>query len=333
MRKLLATLTALLLFTGALLAQKTVTGTVTDDKGNPIPNVSVVVKGTPTGTVTKADGTFSLTVPASAKQIELSSLGFGTQTINIGSGSVYNVLMTSTGARDLEEVVVTGITRVKKSQFAGAANKISEKEIENRPVGSFDQLFQGRVPGVLALTSSGQPGQATNVTIRGTSSVSGTSNPLYIVDGIPVEQGVFQSFNPNDFASIEVLRDAATTALYGSRGSGGVIVVTTKRGRAGKVQVAYDGQMGIKAKPDFAFRPMNTAELLQAQEDYGRILGIPGSATIPGWFYSRNNPRYATLSPTAQAAADRTLDSIRGIKWLMMVKWVSKQNLILHFAP
>lgn len=313
MRKLLATLTAFLLFTGALLAQKTVTGTVTDDKGNPIPNVSVVVKGTPTGTVTKADGTFSLTVPATAKQIELSSLGFGTQTINIGNGTVYNVSMTSTGARDLEEVVVTGITRVKKSQFAGAANKISEKEIENRPVGSFDQLFQGRVPGVLALTSSGQPGQATNVTIRGTSSVSGTSNPLYIVDGIPVEQGVFQSFNPNDFASIEVLRDAATTALYGSRGSGGVIVVTTKRGRAGKVQVAYDGQMGIKAKPDFAFRPMNTSELLQAQEDYGRILGIPGSATIPGWFYSRNNPRYANLSPAAQAAADRTLDSIRGI--------------------
>ena len=99
MRKLLATLTALLLFTGALLAQKTVTGTVTDDKGNPIPNVSVVVKGTPTGTVTKADGTFSLTFPASAKQIELSSLGFGTQTVNIGSGSVYNVSLTSTGAR------------------------------------------------------------------------------------------------------------------------------------------------------------------------------------------------------------------------------------------
>lgn len=313
MRKLLATLTALLLFTGVLLAQKTVTGTVTDDKGNPIPNVSVVVKGTPTGTVTKADGSFSLTVPSTAKQIELSSLGFATQTINIGSGSVYNVTLATTGARDLDEVIVTGITRVKKSQFAGAASKIAEKEIENRPVGSFDQLFQGRAPGVLALTGSGQPGSATNVIIRGTSSVSGGSTPLYIVDGIPVEAGVFQSLNPNDFASIDILRDAATTALYGSRGSAGVIVVTTKRGRAGKMQVTYDGQMGIKGRPEFAFRPMNTTELLQAQEDYGRVLGINGSTAIPGWFYSRNNPRYATLSPTAQAQADAILDSMRQI--------------------
>ncbi len=313
MRKLLATLTAFLLCAGTLLAQRTVTGRVTDDKGAPIPNVSVVVRGTPTGTVTKADGTFSLTVPANARQLEISSLGFTTQTIDLGTASTYNVSMATSGASDLEEVVVTGISRVKKSQFAGAASKIGPKEIESRPFGSFDQLIQGRAPGVLALTGSGQPGQPTNIIIRGTSSVSGGTAPLYIIDGIPVEAGVFQSLNPNDFASIDILRDAATTALYGSRGSAGVIVVTTKRGQSGKMQVTYDGQMGIKGRPDFAFRPMNTQELLQAQEDYGRILGITGSATIPGWFYSRNNPRYATLSPTAQQAADRTLDSIRGI--------------------
>lgn len=313
MRKLLATLTAFLLCAGTLLAQRTVTGRVTDDKGAPIPNVSVVVRGTPTGTVTKADGTFSLTVPANARQLEISSLGFTTQTIDLGTSSTYNVSMATSGASDLEEVVVTGISRVKKSQFAGAANKIAAKEIENRPVGSFDQLFQGRAPGVLALTGSGQPGQPTNVIIRGTSSVSGGTTPLYIVDGIPVEAGVFQSLNPNDFASIDILRDAATTSLYGSRGSAGVIVVTTKRGQSGKLQVTYDGQMGIKGRPEFAFRPMNTQELLQAQEDYGRVLGITGTATIPGWFYSRNNPRYGTLNPTQQQAADRILDSIRGI--------------------
>lgn len=313
MRKLLATLTALLLFAGSLLAQKAVTGKVTDDQGNPLPNVSVVVKGTPTGTVTKADGTFSLTVPANARQIEISSLGFTTQTINVVSGSVYNVTLAASIARDLDEVVVTGISRVKKSQFTGAANKVTAKELENRPVGSFDQMLQGRAPGVSIITGSGQPGQASSVIIRGSNSITGGSSPLYVIDGIPMEDGVFQSLNPNDFESVEVLRDAATTALYGSRGSAGVIVITTKKGKAGKMQLTYDGQMGIKSRPDFAFRPMTTQELLQSQLEYGRVLGGNGTTSIPGWYYSKENPRYAGLSPAGQANADRILDSMSQI--------------------
>lgn len=313
MRKLLATLTALLFFAGTLLAQKTVTGKVTDDNGNPLPNVSVVVKGTPTGTVTKADGTFSITVPANAKQLEISSLGFATQTINVGNSSTFSVRLVSSAARDLDEVVVTGISRVKKSQFTGAANKVTAKELENRPVGSFDQMLQGRAPGVTIITGSGQPGQASTVIIRGTGSISGGTAPLYIIDGVPMEEGVFQSLNPNDFESVEILRDAATTALYGSRGSSGVIVITTKKGKAGKVQLTYDGQMGVKSRPEFAFRPMNSAELLEAQRLYGSVVGGNGSTAIPGWYYSKDNPRYATLTPAQQQAADRMLDSLRGI--------------------
>ncbi len=216
-------------------------------------------------------------------------------------------------------MIVTGINRIKKSQFTGAASKIIAKEIENKPVGSFDQLLQGRAPGVLGLTGSGQPGNNTTIIIRGQSSVEGSNNPLYVVDGVPVEATVFQGLNPNDFLSVEILRDAATAALYGSRGSAGVVVVTTKRGTAGKMRLTYDGQYGIKSKPDYAFRPMNTSELLKAQADYGRTLNTysptpyTGSSVNPGWYYSKENPRYATLTPAGQAAADRALDSISRI--------------------
>lgn len=316
MRKLLLTLTAFLFFAGSLLAQKTVTGTVTDDKGNPLPNVSVVVKGSPTGTVTKSDGTYTLSLPANAKQLEFSFLGFETKTLNIGSGSVYSLTMTPTAGKDLDEIIVTGITRTKKSQFAGATNKIDAKQLEDRPVGSFDQLFQGRAPGVLALTGSGQPGQATTILIRGTNSVVGGSTPLYIVDGIPVEASVFQGLNPNDFASIDIARDAATTSLYGSRGSAGVIIVTTKRGTGGKMKLEYSGQLGIKSKPDFAFRPMTTAEMFKAQQDLGRFLNnssANSNQNMPGWFYFKENPRYAALSAADQARADVIYDSMSKI--------------------
>ncbi|MET0393923.1 MAG: SusC/RagA family TonB-linked outer membrane protein [Chitinophagaceae bacterium] len=314
MRKLLLSLTAFLLFTGTLLAQKTITGTVTDDKGNPLPNVSVVVKGSATGTVTKSDGSYSLTLPANARQLEFSFLGYETQTVNLGTASRYSLTLAPAGSKEIDEVIVTGISRTKKSEFSGASTKIDEKQIRNQPVGSLDQLFQGRAPGVLGLTSSGAPGNASTIIIRGQGSIEGGSDPLYIIDGIPVEAAVFQNLNPNDFASIDILRDASSTALYGSRGSAGVIVVTTKRGTSGKMRLNYSGQMGIKSRPDYAFRPMTTAELLKAQEDYGIGGGaMPDPTILPGWYYSTQNPRYATLTATQKAQEAATLDSISRI--------------------
>lgn len=312
MRKMLVLCTVLLLCGGIVFAQgRTISGTVTGSEGEPLTGVSVMVKGTQTGTTTDNNGFYSLPIPQNAKELQFSSLGFETRTVTITSSNTLNVTLEVTAATGLEEVVITGIGRVKKSQFTGAVNKIDTKELADKPVGSFDQLFQGRAPGVLALTSSGQPGENSMIIIRGTNSVVGGSTPLYIVDGIPVEASVFQGYNPNDFASIEIARDAATTALYGSRGSAGVIIVTTKRGKGGKMRLTYDGQMGIKSKPDFAFRPMNTRELLQAQEDYGKISG--GGSAIPGWYYSPANPRVQALSPAGQENAARLLDSISKI--------------------
>lgn len=315
MRKI-ATLFTMLMLCGVLAfsQSRTISGTVTDENGKSLQDVSVVVKGTKVGTVTNSQGFFTLSIPASARQLEFSILGYTTESMILGKGNTYSLSLKEAISKNLEEVVITGINKTKKSEFTGATTKLSSKEIEAKPVGSFDQLFQGRVPGLLALTGSGQPGNNATIIIRGTTSITGGSDPLYIVDGIPVETGTFQNLNPNDFASIDILRDAASTALYGSSGSSGVIVITTKRGVAGKMKVTYSGQLGFKSKPDFAFSPMNTTQLLKTQEDYGKIIGSTASnPTLPGWYYSKNNPRYAALTPAGQADADHRLDSISKI--------------------
>ncbi len=320
MRKVILAFILSMAVSMSLMAQKKIAGKVSDANGKPISNVSVIVKGANAGTTTASDGTYQIQVSETAKQLEFSSLGFESQTITIGSKLIISPTLESSNPKDMTEVVVTGISKVKKSQFAGAATKIDEKQLKNQPVGSFDQILQGRAPGLTALTSSGAPGTSSTLIIRGSGSIEGGSDPLYVVDGIPVEAGVFQGLNPNDFSSIDVLRDAASTSLYGSRGSAGVIVVTTKKGVSGKLKFGYSAQMGVKSKPDFGFRPMNSTELLKSQEQYGVVVagGDPSSPTannplLPGFYYSTLNPNYASLTPGEQTENARLLDSIRGI--------------------
>ena len=296
------------------LAQTVITGQVTDANGKALANASVTILGSKSAAaLTGNDGSFRISVPANAKALVFSYTGMESVTESINGRNSISVTL-HLKQSDLSEVVVTGITRVRKSQYAGAATKIDDKQLKDKPVGSFDQILQGRAPGVTTLTSSGQPGTASTVIIRGQGSIQGGTDPLYVVDGIPIEAAAFQGLNPNDFLSVDILRDASATALYGSRGSAGVIVITTKRGTAGKLKLSYAGQMGIKSKPDFAFRPMNTTELLKAQEAYGKIVGSSASTTtLPGWYYSTENPRYATLTPAQQAAEAHIYDSIQSI--------------------
>lgn len=317
MKKLLLTLMVSMGFLLTAVAQKTVTGKVTDANGTPLSNVSVIVQGTKVGTTTDNNGNYTITVPANGKVLLFSSLGFVGESETVGNRSVISPKLSVSGSQELEGVVVTGISRIKKSQYTGATTKLVAKEIEEKPMGSLDQIFQGRVPGLMSMTSSGQPGTSAFVNIRGLNSVSGGVEPLYILDGIPIEAGVFQSLNPNDIASVDILRDAATQSLYGSRGSGGIISITSKRGQAGKIKVRYSGQLGVKSRPDFAYRPMNTSELLKAQHDYGKVLIDDNSTNtnraMPGWYYSPDNPRYQALSPADQLLADAMLDSISAI--------------------
>ena len=181
MRKLLLMLSAIfLLLVNSNAQNKAVTGKVTDDKGKALANVSIIVKGTTTGTATASDGTYSISVGPEAKSLQFSSLDFESQEVKIGGRSTISISLIPT-SKELTEVIVTGISKVKKSQFAGATTRIDSSQLKNKPVGSFDQILQGRVPGVLAVTGSGAPGSASTIIIRGQGTIEGTSDPLYIV--------------------------------------------------------------------------------------------------------------------------------------------------------
>lgn len=263
-------------------------------QGKPVPNATVVIKGTATGTSTKEDGHFAITVTPAQKELVISSVGYTPQTVVIGKSNTINVTLASIST-EISTVVVTGYTQAKKSQFSGAASVVSAKQIETVPVASFDQILQGRAPGLLVNSGSGQPGSSARVAIRGVQSISGAFvQPLYIVDGVPMEANAFQAINSNDFESVTVLKDASASAIYGSRAGNGVIVVTTKKGKAGATNFTYRNQFGVTQTPKWNnFDMMNTDEILSYEE---RL-----KLTAPGWNYSRNNPVYAALPATSPA--------------------------------
>lgn len=297
------------LLTGILAQERTISGRVSDENGAPVANASVLIRNTRTGTVTKTDGTFSLRVPVATRQIEITSVGFDSLIVDLTEAISEYLVTLRTQAATLEGVVLTGYSRIRRSQYAGTATKITSEKINFVPNASIDQILQGKSPGLLVTAGSGQPGASARVQIRGASSITGGNAPLFIVDGMPVENGVFQSLNPNDFETVDVLRDAVATAQYGNRGSNGVIVITTKKGKTGKMQVSYSGQYGVTQPGTQKFDMMNSTELLSFQE----LLGQSVNNGLPGWVYSRSNPANANLPPSTLAQYDRTLDSLRGI--------------------
>ncbi len=298
-------LCGVLAFTQVSAQNRNIKGKVTDDKSNPVANATILVKGTTNGTTSAADGSFSLSIPSTAKELVIRSLGFGTLELPITATATYAVSLKA-ASENLEEVIVTGYSREKRTQFSGAASLISGKVIETVPVGSFDQALQGRAPGVLVNSGSGQPGASATVTIRGVQSIQGAgAQPLYILDGIPMPAGDFQTMNPNDFESITVLKDANSAGLYGARGGTGVIVITTKKGKAGATNFQYRSQFGVTNKPDFsALNLMNTREML-AYEEREKLVGTPG------WTYSPLNPAIPAGSSAARKAV--ILDSMGNI--------------------
>jgi TonB-dependent starch-binding outer membrane protein SusC len=250
---------------------RTVSGTVTQDDGQPVPGVTVTVKGTNVSTSTEPDGSFRITVTGANVTLVFTSVGFATKEVTVGDGPV-NVQL-SKGASSLEEVVITGYTTQNKRQVAGSVARLSGDVVRLQPVGSFDKALQGKVAGLLSQSQTGQPGAAAVVTIRGKGSINGSNTPLYIIDGIQVNAADFATINPGDIESYNILKDASSTAIYGSRGANGVIVITTKRGSAGKTQVNYDFQYGSSQLPTNELKTMTSAEKLQ-YEMYDRPDGI-----------------------------------------------------------
>ncbi len=296
--------------TNATAQNRTVTGKVVDSKTNlAIAFVNVQAKKIAKSVMTDGEGNFTIIVPSSIKELSFSSVGYDAQVINITNSNSLNVkLLVST--KNGDEVIVTGYNKVKRSEYAGAASTVTADKIRGVPFASFDNALQGRAPGLSVLSGSGQPGSGAAVILRGPTSISGGSTPLYILDGVPVEPGVFQSINPNTFESIDILKDAISTAQYGSRGAAGVIVATTKRGSGGKAKINFLYQVGRKFKPQFSYQMMNSRELLKAQEQVGLFVG---STTAPGWVNSPINPTFTSATPAIQTARLKTLDSLGNI--------------------
>lgn len=253
-----------------------VSGTVTTSSGETLPGASVVVKGTNTGTVTDVDGKYTLNVPENATLI-FSTIGYTLQEVPVNGRTVIDVTLQE-DVRSLEEVVVVGYGVQKKSDLTGSISSISGDEITTLPTQRVDQALQGRAAGVLVLNTDGAPGGNTTIRIRGMNSINGGNNALVVVDGL---QGAdLNSINPNDIASIEVLKDASATAIYGSQGANGVILITTKRGKTGKPVISYTLDRGV-ARMNKKMDLLNAAEYARNVNAVVLANNATGVAPVP----------------------------------------------------
>lgn len=278
---LLGILSLTLFFSEALRAQlRPVTGKVTlAEDGSALPGVSVMVKGTSTGTTTNLEGDYSIDLPRGAQVLVFSFIGLETQEITVGqSRSTVNVVMLESQTA-LNQVVVTGYSELQRRDVIGSITSIKSDKFKDLPVSGFDQALQGQAAGVQVSQSSGTPGGGIAIRIRGNTSISASNRPLFIVDGTPVFDGSVTArdfggqndnslavVNPNDIATIEVLKDASAKAIYGSRGANGVVIITTKRGRNNKTTVTADVQRGVV---ELVGRPklMNSTQLVELQRE------------------------------------------------------------------
>ena len=238
-------LLTLIAVTGAV-AQSLVRGKVIDDTGLEVIGASILVKGTTQGTITDMDGMFSLSVPDKNAVLQVSYIGYQTLEVKVDLSKPMSIVLKE-DSEMLEEVVVVGYQEVKKKDLTGSVAKVDMDNLLNTPVGSFDQTLGGRVAGVNVSSGEGQPGGTMNIVIRGNNSLTQDNSPLYVIDGFPVEDASLAStINPSDIESLDILKDASATAIYGARGANGVVIITTKKGKVGKPQLKYDGSFGFQ---------------------------------------------------------------------------------------
>ena len=278
----------------------TVTGVVKDSDGVPLAGVSVLVVGTKTGTTTGFDGDYKISV-AKGKTLRFSFIGF--ETLDVKADKAKIDLTMNPEALTMETVVVTGYSSVELRKSTGAVAVVTSDKLKDNPLKSVDQLLQGQLAGVDVKITSGRPGAASKVRIRGTNTITGDAEPLWVIDGVPMQKNVpsmntsqiksgdfdnifatgIGSLNPNDIESITVLKDASAAAIYGSRAANGVIVVTTKHGAAGKAHVSYMGSVSVQTKPSRSPNLMNSSEKLAwEQELWGEFSAAGYQATLEG---------------------------------------------------
>lgn len=287
---LLSSLLALFCFLQSISQQRNITGTVTSKEGTPLVDASVTVVGQTTGVRTGSDGTFSINVPASAKQLEVSYVGSETQIVDITTSSTVNVSLMSS-SQSLIDVVVVGYGSVRKRDLTGAVSSIKSKDFNQGVITAPDQLLQGKVPGLEITNNSGQPGAASTIKIRGNNSIRANNNPLYVIDGVPLdgrtarpsleiggnfgldfgvtpESNPLLYLNPNDIAQIDVLKDASAAAIYGSRGANGIIVITTKKGSSSGTKVEFGSNFSVTAGYMKKYKILSSSQFRTALHTY-----------------------------------------------------------------
>ncbi len=230
-------------------SQINITGKVVTKDGAPIERASVEIKGTQVGTTTNANGVFELKgIDAVAGTLVISSVGFKKQEISIGSRTSFNIVLTTT-VPELDDIVVVGYGNRKKSDLTGSVATISSDNLKERAVVNFGEAMAGQLAGVQVQQITGAPGgEGLSVKIRGTGSITQSNSPLYVVDGYPMEDGAFRLINPSDIESLQVLKDASSTAIYGSRGANGVVIITTKKGKSGKTSISFNTFAGYQER-------------------------------------------------------------------------------------
>lgn len=281
------------------VAEWQLTGRVVSEKNEPLPGVTVVVRGTTRGTTTDADGSFTLAVPETAGTLTFSFIGYQTQERKFSGAGVLTIRLAE-DSKALEEVVVVGYGTQKRGDITGAISSFNAEKLEERPLVRVDQALVGQLAGVQVKQTSGVPGRAFSIQVRGAGSISAGNEPLYVIDGFPLEStaanggGRFSSgnpldnINPNDIENIEVLKDAAAAAIYGSRAANGVVLITTKRGKSGKAQISVNTYVGIS-------QPAKKLDLLSGEEWAARATEI----------INNNWVRSGTGRTAQQSTADR----------------------------
>lgn len=321
-RKIVITLAAMLGLISAAAAQSlTISGSVTDPEGYPLEGATIVVKGTTNGTVTNAEGRFEFVVPQNAVLLA-SYLGYLSQEKAVGGEHTLNFILSEDSAY-LDDVIVVAYGTMSKSDFTGSASQIKGDDIAQASVESIDKGMIGKISGVRIASDNGDPGSAGNVQIRGVSSISAGTSPLYVVDGVVMSSstsddlnvgyksmGVLNTLNPEDIESITVLKDAAAASLYGSRAANGVILITTKKGRQGKTTVTYSGEVGLsKMANQKAFRMMDGPQFLA----YLKAAGDNAYAINPAYSYGYTGDQIVQMAadPSGKTSTDWTKEIFR----------------------
>ncbi len=233
---------------GIKQSTKTIRGKVTTLNGEPVPGVSILVPGSTQGTTTDIDGNYTVNISSEANLLQFSFIGMKTQTVNIANRTVVNIQMEDETI-GLEEIVAIGYGTQRKSDVTTAVSSVTSENLKDRSSLNFGESLAGQIPGMIVQQTNGLPGgEGLSIRIRGTGSITQSNSPLYVIDGYPMEGGAFRLVNPSDIESIQILKDASSTAIYGSRGASGVVIITTKKGKSGKPVINFNTYVGVQQR-------------------------------------------------------------------------------------